>query len=150
MSAARPRLTSTDLRVALRPIDRRRRDVLLSPAAASPAIGRGGSVTCRQAANDPGERPLSDSSPTSVEEPAAAEQQHHEDDDEQSGRVHFSLPCVFGERGPASSRPLNARNERRRFVALAVRITPNSNVYANNGAGWCLFPSEHGQLQRVS
>src|SRR4029450_3355291 len=35
----------------------------------------------------------------------------------------FSLP-VFSERGPASSRPLNARDERWRFGALAVRITP--------------------------
>jgi hypothetical protein len=78
---------------------------------------------CGRAANDPGERTLSDSNPTSVKESAAAEEQHHEDDDEQSGRVHF-LSCVFGERGPASSRPVNARDERRRFGASAVRITP--------------------------
>ena len=71
--------------------------------------------------------PPSDSNPASVEESAAAEQQHHEDDDEQSGRVHV-LSRVFGERGPASSRSLNARDERRRFGALAVRITPTQRV----------------------
>jgi hypothetical protein len=49
---------------------------------------------CGRAANDPGERTLSDSNPTSVKESAAAEEQHHEDDDEQSGRVHF-FPSVF-------------------------------------------------------
>ena len=49
---------------------------------------------------------------------------------------------VFGERGPASSRPPNAGDQRRRFGALAVRNTPDSNVEANSGAGWCLFPSE--------
>src|SRR4029453_15682429 len=35
----------------------------------------------------------------------------------------FSLLCVW-RRGPASSRPLNARDERRRFGAIAVRIPP--------------------------
>ena len=64
-----------------------------------------------------------DSNLTSVEKSAAAEEQHHQHDDEQSGRVHF-LSCVFGERGPASSRPVNARDDRRRFGAAAVRITP--------------------------
>ena len=62
--------------------------------------------------------PPSDSNPTSVVESAAAEYQHYEDDDEQSGRVHF-LSRVCGERGPASSRPLNARDERWLFGALA-------------------------------
>ena len=37
--------------------------------------------------------------------------------------IHF-LFLVFGERAPASSRPPNARDERRRFGAFAVRITP--------------------------
>ena len=40
----------------------------------------------------------SGSNPTSVEESTAAEQQHNEDDDDQSGRVHFFLSPVFGER----------------------------------------------------
>ena len=57
------------------------------------------------------------SNPTSVEESAAAEQQDHEDDDEQSGRVHFLSP-VFGEGGPASLRPLNARESLYRMVAV--------------------------------
>ena len=69
------------------------------------------------------EPPPSDSSPASVEESAAAEQQDDEDDDEQCGRVHF-LSRVFGERAPASSSPLNARDDPRRFDAFAVRITP--------------------------
>ena len=77
----------------------------------------------------------SDSNPASVEESAAAEQQHHEDDDDQSGRVHF-LSRVFGERGPASSRPLNARDERRRFGALAVRITPTPTWL--DDLDWCV------------
>lgn len=74
----------------------------------------------------PGRRPNcpSDSSPAPVEPSAAAEQQHHEDDDEQCGRVHF-LSRVFGERGPASSRPRTlAKNDG--DSALAVRITPTS------------------------
>ena len=68
-----------------------------------------------------------DSNPTSVEESAAGEEQHHKDDDEQSGRVHF-FSCLFSERGPASSRPVNARDERRRFGAATVRIPLTPNV----------------------
>ena len=68
-----------------------------------------------------------DSNPASVKESAAAEQQHHEDDDEQSGRVHF-LSRVFGERRPASSRPLNARDERRLFRRPRGQGRANSSL----------------------
>jgi hypothetical protein len=63
------------------------------------------------------------SRPASVEESAAAKQQHDEDDDEQSGRVHFLSP-VFGERGPASSRPLTLVTNDGDSVPQRDRITP--------------------------
>ncbi len=84
----------------------------------------------------------SDSSPASVEESAAAEQQHHEDDDEECGRVHL-LSCVLGERSPASSRPPNARDERRRFDALAVRITSTLCRLPAVQAGVCSLLNKH-------
>jgi hypothetical protein len=103
-------------------VDRKRHERGRSPAASRPATASGSGVRAVEGESRRANRP-SDSNPASVEISAAAEQQHHEEDDEQCGRVHFFLPCVWRAR-PCVIASLNAHDERRRFGALAVRITP--------------------------
>ena len=91
----------------------------------------------------------SDSGPASVEESAAAEQQHYKDDDEQSGDVHFLSVCFW--RAPPCVIHVHRTLVTNDGDAAPSRSgSRHSNVEANNGGGWCLFPFEHGKKRQIN
>jgi hypothetical protein len=63
--------------------------------------------------------------------------------------VSIFSPVCLASLVLASSRPLNARDERQIVVVSRRQDYANCNANANNGAAWCLFLSEHSHEGRL-